>query len=259
MNTPVTDRIPAKERFFLNLQIAIDWLFFPIVGISTILFFRVVQRVKIQNHDELRKAFQRIVRNKRPTLICANHLTMFDSIFIHYALGGVGSYFFDFRTFSWNTPAVEKFKTTVFMRVLTYLGKTIPIDRQGSGEHHKLVLDKIRYLMERGEVCTIFPEGGRSRTGRVDLENVTYGVGNILKDMGDFQVLCIYIRGSKQVSYTVLPPRKDTIFVRLEVLEPRTTEKGLRASRDLSLQIIQKLKEMEDDYFNSRSATESRK
>ncbi len=190
-------------------------------------------------------------------MICANHLTMFDSIFIQYALNGVWGYLKEFRLFSWNTPAVENFKATIFMSLFTYLGKTIPIDRQGSSDHHKLVLNKVRYLMEHGHICTIFPEGGRSRTGKIEVENVTYGVGNILSEMEDYRVLCIYLRGSRQEKHSPLPPYNDSIYMKMETIEPRSEQSGRRAARDISVQIITRLKEMEDEYFLERSEKHS--
>lgn len=245
----VRERIPGKEIFLLKLQILIDYLLFPIVGFATVCFFKCIHKAKIRHHKNIRRQFRELTRDKRPILICANHLTMFDSIFIHYALGGIIDYLKEFRLFSWNTPAVESFKSTPFMSIFTYLGKTIPIDRAGTSDHHKLVLNKVRYLLESGEVCTIFPEGGRSRTGQVDVENVTYGVGNILSEMENYRVLCIYMRGDRQVTHTVLPAYKDRIYMKMEVIEPKTEQTGRRASREISVQIINKIKEMENEYF----------
>lgn len=248
----VGERIPLKEILLLKLQILVDYLFFPVVGIATVFFFRFIHKSNIRNHKEIRRQFQDITRDRRPILICANHLTMFDSIFIHYALNGVLGYLKEFRLFSWNTPAVENFKSTAFLSIFTYLGKTIPIDRTGSSDHHKLVLNKVRYLLENGEICTIFPEGGRSRTGRVEPANVTYGVGNILSEMENYRVLCIYIRGDKQETHSPLPPYNDRIYMKMEIIEPETEQTGRRAARDISVQIIDKIKSMEDDYFHLR-------
>lgn len=251
--TGKNQRIPSSEAIKLQIQIWIDWLFFPVVGLLTILFFKVIHRSRIYRHEEIRKRYLELTADGKPTILCSNHLTMFDSIFLHYAMGSVFRYFFNFRLFAWNVPAVENFKSTAFLSLLTYLGKTIPIDRQGASEHHKLVLNKIRYLLDRGETCNIFPEGGRSRTGRVDVENVTYGVGNILREMEDYQVICVYMRANRQETYSALPPSGDDLYVEMEAFQPETEFTGRRAARDLSVQIIEKLQQMETRYFDWKS------
>jgi 1-acyl-sn-glycerol-3-phosphate acyltransferase len=130
--------------------------------------------------------------------------------------------------------------------VYTFLGKTIPIDRAGSAEHHRNVLDKLKHLVARGQICTLFPEGGRSRTGTIQIDQVTYGVGQILKDQDNPLVVCVYVRGQSQKHYSYFPARKDRIYVDAELLEPKSEATGLRAARDLSRQVIAKLGEMED-------------
>ncbi len=40
----------------------------------------------------------------------------------------------------------------------------------------------------------IFPEGGRTRTGRVDTEGFSYGVGRFVKEFPDLKVMCLYLR-----------------------------------------------------------------
>jgi len=238
-----------SDRFYLTVQKLVDWLFFPLVGISSTVFIRWIRNNRVQNHKALRAQFQEILKNGKPTIICSNHLTMFDSIYIQYAFNNAIGYFFHFGQFSWNVPAVEVFKTTLFMKAFTYLGKCIPIDRQGDAAHHKQVLARLKYLMLNREVVTLFPEGGRSRTGYLDVENITYGVGNILKELSDYQVICVYMRGLNHRGYTPLPPRGDEIYFQAEVIEPRTEQSGIRASKEISVQIMTKLHEMEKRYL----------
>ncbi len=238
-----------RDIVFLRLQMFTDWLLFPVLGNSVIFFIRFIKRNRISNLKEIRRQYRRAVARGIPTVICSNHLTMWDSFYIHFALGDFWSYFLSFRTFSWNIPAVESFKNSNLTSLITYLGKSIPIDRQGSAEHHELVLNKLKYLLNEGETVTIFPEGGRSRTGRVEPENVTYGVGNILKELEDYQVLVVYMRALSQSTHSVMPPTGDPFYFRMEVMKPVTSSTGMRASRDLSVQIINRIKEMEDDYF----------
>ncbi len=226
---------------------------FPIVGSAAIAYMRLVRQHRIVGLDEARRTYRRALSAGRPTLICANHLTMVDSAFLHHAFGSIREYVADFRRFSWNVPAVENFTGNAALRALVYLGKCIPIDRAGDPAHHKDVLDTVKDLVSSGEVVTLFPEGGRSRTGRVEPANVTYGIGQILRDLERPQVLCAYLRGERQETWGAMPARGDTMHLRVELLEPATQERGLRASRDLARQVITKLKAMEDAFFAERA------
>ncbi len=248
--------INAKIRFKCKIQKILDWVFFPILAPIIIFILKHVRKNRIQDHKKIRMLFKRIAgESKIPTLICANHLTKVDSIYIHHAFASVPFYWKHFRLFSWNIPAKENFWSSPLDRLITYLGKCIPIVRTGSPEHHKEVLDTLRYLLARGELCTIFPEGGRSLTGRVEVENVRYGVGTILNGLPDYRVFCVYMRADHQKEMTDMPPRGDSLYFDFKVITPQSIQKGKRAERDISRTIIQKIKEMEDSYFAQRQTT----
>jgi 1-acyl-sn-glycerol-3-phosphate acyltransferase len=252
------ERIPRKERIGYDVQMRVGHLAFFVVGPAAVFFMRVIRGNAFEGIAPLRRIYREAAASGRPLIICANHLTMFDSIFLHYALATVPSYLRNFRLFSWNVPAVENFKRDPFLRVLTYVAKTIPIDRSGNAVHHRTVLDRIKYLASRGEIFTIFPEGGRSRTGRVEVERVASGVGNIVRDLERPLVLCVYMRSEQQESYGHLPPRGDRIHLRGEVISPSTTAKGVRAAKELSKQIIEKLRALEDEHFDARARAAGR-
>lgn len=243
-----------REVAALELQRLLGWAAFPIVCGAAIFYMRALRGNSIQSHAAVRKRFRRIARTGRPVVICANHLTMVDSFFVHWALGSPLDYFLHYRRFSWNVPASENFQRGVLLRTLSYLGKTVPIDRQGSAAHHRAVLGKLAYLLRRGDMVTIFPEAGRSRTGRVEADQVGYGVGRILADVPHALVVCVYQRGARQDTWGFQPARGDVVHLELEVLEPTTEARGLRAARDLSRQVIGRIKEMEDRYFSRRGS-----
>lgn len=236
----------------LALQRRLGWLAFPWVSSSAIFYLRVVRGNRVKNLRQVRRQFREIAKTKRPILICANHLTMIDSFFVHWALCSPWGYWKNYRLFAWNVPAVENFQRGKLVSLMSYVGKTVPIDRAGTSAHHRAVLGKLAHLLEQGDVVTIFPEAGRSRSGRIEPEKVAYGVGQILRDVPNALVVCVYQRGDRQDTWGFQPVRGDRIHVELETLEPKTTNRGLRAARDLSRQIIGKLKEMEDRYFASR-------
>jgi 1-acyl-sn-glycerol-3-phosphate acyltransferase len=246
--------LTKREILGLKFQAAVDWVAFPFIGPATVFWIRWLHGHRIDRLAEVRRTFKRAVATRRPMVICANHLTMVDSLIIHHSLCSVVTMFFHFRLFSWNVPAIENFKKSSVLRLYTFLGKTVPIDRTGSPEHHRNVLDKLTHLVAHGQVCTLFPEGGRSRTGTIQIDQVTYGVGQILKDQENPLVVCVYVRGNSQKSYSYYPARNDPIYVDAQILEPKTEATGLRAIRDLSRQVITKLKEMEDARLASGAA-----
>jgi len=243
-------RIPERERAGYELQIRLGHLAFFAIGPAAVFFMRGIRRNSFAGLEEVRRVYRDAARSGRPVLVCANHLNMFDSIFLHYALATVPEYLREFRLFTWNVPAVENFKRDTFLRALTYLSKTIPIDRAGGPAHYRAILDRIKYLTaSRGQIFTIFPEGGRSRTGRVEPERVTAGVGNIVRDLEKPIVVCVYMRGEEQTTYGSLPARGDRLHVRAEAIEPTTKASGVRATKELARQIIEKLCELEAKHF----------
>lgn len=241
--------LSTEEIASLRLQALAGWAAFVIVGPAAVLYMRGLRGHRIEGIEEARRIYREALADGRPVVVCANHLTMVDSIYLHHAFASVADYLVSFRRFSWNVPAVENFKRNPWLRIVTYLGKTIPIDRGGDAKHLKKVLDKIKHVVSHGDVCTVFPEGGRSRTGRVEPSKVTLGIGHILKDLDRPRVLCAYLRGERQTTWSTLPVRGDTLHLHVEVLEPKTEATGVRASRDLARQVIEKIKAMEDAHF----------
>ena len=114
------------------------------------------------------------------------------------------------------------------------------------------MLEGLRHLLRRGEVVLMFPEGGRSRSGRIDRQSVAQGVGRLIKELGDCRVLCVYLRGDQQHSWSHVPAVGDTFTVATRLVEPRTDHRGMRASRDLASQLLDHLAEMEQAYLEGR-------
>jgi hypothetical protein len=136
-----------------------------------------------------------------------------------------------------------------WIRILGYFGKCVLVRRKGPPEEVRLSLDKVKFLMSRGQSVLVFPEGGRSRVGRVDTENFMYGVGRMLQDVPHARVLCVFARGIGQRVYTNFPRRGESFFIRMKTMRPATRFQGLRADRDLATQIIRQLSEMEQEYL----------
>jgi len=184
--------------------------------------------------------------------VCANHLTMVDSMLILRALAPTWWYLLHFHRVPWNVPERRNFAHKFWPRVGAYLAKCIPIIRGGDRAQVSLVLKKLRRLLARKNSVLIFPEGGRSRTGRVASTNPALGTGRLIKDLPDARVLCVYLRGDHQNEYSNLPIIGESFHCEISWLEPRTEHKGLRGSVEISNQIMQRIQEMEERYFDDR-------
>ncbi len=235
----------------LRVQRAIGWTLFPLVGLGSVLTMRVLRNNRIEGVPRARRVYREALATGRPLLICANHLTMVDSAYLSWALAPLAEYLVWFRRFPWNVAALEHFERNAALGAIVYLGKVVPLDRGGDDAHRRQVVEKLRWLLSRGEVLMLFPEGSRSRTGRIDPASVTYGVGQILAGLDRPLVLCAYLRGRRQQGATGVPAWGDTLDLTVELLEPASTERGLRGARDLSRQVIGRLKAMEDAWLDS--------
>jgi 1-acyl-sn-glycerol-3-phosphate acyltransferase len=247
------DQIASRDKRILALQRRVSFLFFPIVAPTALFWARVLKRLSVRDADAVRARFASLVEAEPgPILICSNHLTLLDTIIIVWALAPLPSYLWHYSRFPWSVPEKANFSRTWFWRVASFLGKCVYVTRGGPREEVKRTLGKIAYLLRSGELVSIFPEGGRSRTARVDTENFTYGVGQIVQAVPEARVLCVYLRGRKQDGYTDYPHTGDQYSVALEMLHPTTEATGLRGARDLATQIIHKLAEMEERHFADR-------
>lgn len=239
-----------SSRAFLQVQNFIGRITIIIIGplyflIAKLFFYRVRDLKKIR-----RQCAAEFEKHNGPWIICANHLTMIDSFILAYATFTLSQHITDYRKLPWNLPERRNFQSNIILAGLCYLAKCIPIDRGGSREKIKKTLDKCIYLLRNGQNVMIFPEGGRSRTGFVNKEDFSYGVGRFVQDVEGCKVMCIYLRGDKQKSYGLIPAWGEKFSVQVEVFTPSATgESGLRVQRDYAAQIINRLAQMEEKYF----------
>lgn len=243
-----------KARMLLVLQSMLDRLGAPLV---VPLYFLAVRLAgyRIRNIGKVRKACrEQFRRHPGPWLVCANHLTMIDSIVLTYGMLSLTGHFTRFRKVPWNLPESNNFqKRNIVLAVLCYMAKCIPVNRGGDRDRMKSTLEKCSYLLSRGHSLMVFPEGGRSRTGRVDTEGFSYGVGRFVKEHPDCKVLCLYLRGDAQTMYGTFPKWGERFSMLMDVLVPeRVDYNGVRAQRFYAEQIILKLARMEEEYFAVR-------
>jgi hypothetical protein len=243
---------PGAHRA-LARQILVSRLFAPLwVPLATVIM-RLGFRWRIRDAARTRAFYARLMReDPRPLMIVANHLTMADSPLIAWGLGSTLGHIAHYRGLPWNVPEQSRVRSSWLWRVLAYLVKCLPVPRNGDRAEVARVLDDLRHLMRRGEAVLMFPEGGRSRTGRIDTEAPAHGVGRLIKEVGDCRVLCVYMRGDKQQTWSNIPAANDTFSVSTRLIEPKTRLRGLRGSRDIATQVLAQLAEMEREYLANR-------
>ena len=252
-DSTVASELPAATRLTLEVQRQVSRLLSPLWVPTVIGVLRFGFGYRIEGAESARRQYQRILHERRGSLlVCANHLTMIDSAIIAWALGSPAWYVRNFAAIPWNLPERRNFAYSPLSELAAYLLKCLPITRGGARGEVADVLQRFIHLLSQGEVGLVFPEGGRSRTGRVDVESAAPGVGRVVGALPGCTVLCVYLRGVGQDQYSNVPARGERFRVRLETMTPRTRHSGLRGSRDIAQQIVARLASMEEEFFNGR-------
>ena len=242
------------KRLSIKLQNLIAQISVPFTFGTAVLLLRGFLGYRWENLKEFRSKVQALPHKQEgPVILCPNHLTMIDSLLLIWAMTPAWRALAKPRMFPWNTPEKKNFAHNPVLRFFCYIGKCLPVVRQGPADKTRAFMDKIRVLLKKGQSLMMFPEGARSTSGRVDTQNFAYGVGKIIDDIRKDglkpKVLCLYLRGHQQTGKSSVPRRRNRFFIDAEVVEPTTPHSGLRAARDLATQIIQRLAGMEQAYF----------
>lgn len=237
--------------FQLRLQSFSGW---TVAWILAPVYFLLIRLAgwRVRELDGTRKRWTALLRDHPgPWLVCGNHLTMVDSMIMTYSMTSLGGHLTAYRSLPWNLPERTNFNRNKLLAALCYLAKCIPVRRGGAREEMRGALAKCDHLLRRRQNLMVFPEGGRSRTGRVNREDFSYGVGRFLQDHPDCRVACVYLRGDGQDVYGTLPRRGESFSVMLEEFRPcRNGLRGLREQRDLAGQIVRHLAGMEERHFD---------
>ena len=173
--------IAATTRAPFGLQGLVGRLTAPVSVPLAVAVMRFGFRWRIRDAAASRALYARLLREDgRPLLVVANHLTMADSPLIAWGLGSALGHVLRYRGLPWNVPEQSRVESARLWRVLAYLAKCIPIPRGGDRQVVAQVLARLERLMRGGEVVLMFPEGGRSRSGRIDSESLAQGVGRLI-------------------------------------------------------------------------------
>ena len=243
--------LTRREERRLRRQMRIGWWLSPLWVPLSIGVMRWGLGWRVENARELRDAYRRLrAESTAPLLICANHLTLVDSFLVAWALGSTGFYLRHYAALPWNLPESTNFATSLWSRAGVYLMKSVPIRRGAARAEIAATLDRFVWLMRQGEVGLIFPEGGRSRSGRVEPESAAYGVGRVVKALPECRVLCVYLRGGHQESWSAIPASGECFKGVIATLEPKSDRSGLRGSVEIARQIVSKLADLEREHLD---------
>jgi len=242
-----------RALFLLKLQYRLGRLA-AIITAPLLFGFVYLMGWRIRDLERVRnEVAYRLWSHDGPWLVCANHLTMVDSALVCYGMDSLLGHIVQFGRVPWNLPERKNFQSNPILAVLCYLAKCLPVDRGGDREGLQRLLEKCRFLLEGKNNLMIFPEGGRSRTGRVERDNYAYGVGRFLDEFDQCRVLLIYLRGDHQEGYGTIPRRGETFTMQVEAFDPRRIPGGgLRHQREYARQIVEKLARMEEAFFAAR-------
>jgi 1-acyl-sn-glycerol-3-phosphate acyltransferase len=235
--------LSRRERVALGVQRGVSFALAPIWAAVVALAVRRA-RLRFVGLAEAREAYARLRAEPGPLLVCANHLTLVDSFLVAWALGSPAWYVTHFASWPWNVPEATIFARTPWLRAATWTLKCVTIAR-GRRDAVARTLARVAHLLGRGEAVLVFPEGGRSRVGRVDVGARTFAVGRLLRTVPDARVLCVHLRGEGQAGFSSFPRRGERLHVALSTVEPKSEREGLRACVELSGQVLGELARLE--------------
>lgn len=238
-----------KERLKIYFHIFFSYLFLPLALLLNAIFISFIMRYRIRNLADARKKFADLTKQQyqNPILICLNHLTYIDSYILVNTLIPYYKMLFSYSKLPWHMIEYG-YVSHIYM-----FFKAIVVKRMGTREDIKRSLEEVKFLLNKGNMVIVFPEGTRSESGRVNVNEFQYGIGNIIRDLQNVEVLTIYFRADKQLKKSKLPPYKSVFDVQFKLIKPTTSYSGLRASKDLAGQIVYTLHEMENQYFLDRT------
>lgn len=226
-------------NFSLQVQ---RWLSLPVIWIAGLLagILKNVLPVKIYHQERVWK-----VLHTPSLLLISNHLTMIDSFYL-------GTIFFPYYLFHpsfliWNLPEKGNFFRSFAQAFFFTLLRCVPIHRQGEWGEQVKSLEKIENLLKSGERVLIFPEGTRSRTGKVGETRV--GVARIVRRVPDLWILPLSIKGIEKV--LPIGCRKPRFWQPVEIfvghpfrLELEKISPGMRGTREITALIKTSLEEV---------------
>ncbi len=243
-------RLSRFERWQLEIQRAAAWAAFFLLGpIMNFLVWKTF-RLTVPQLAKLRSDFQQaVMAGQGPVLVCSNHLTLVDSVIEAVFFNSCFGYWWRFSQLPWNVPEKKNVTRSWMWQIVCFLGKCIPVERHTAGPKAKKSLAKMLYILKRGDLLSIFPEGKRSRSGNVEQTDFSYGTGQLLQYLPNARVLCVYLRATKGPSFGDFPQKGEEFYFQMSIIQPCSTLEGRKRIKDLSGQIIAQLVQMEQEFL----------
>ena len=212
------------------------------------IFMNLLNRTRIIGRKNIKKL-------PLPWILMSNHLTLLDDLFLDpllitpHVLGG-------YRYIPFHAPEESNFYKKRLIAWFMRRTKSIPLIR-GRGPHQE-GMDRLIQAVKDGSLLHIYPEGTRSRTGRIG--NGKSGVGRIVYESGA-PVVPMYHQGMENI----LPigsgfPRIGK-EIRMAIGEPIYFEEELKMENNLKtwklitqriMEAIQQQREILEEQWGSR-------
>jgi len=227
----------------LRLQSYLSWIFVLLIEAPIIWLLMRFFSLRVYHKENLKGL-------KPPFILVSNHLTLIDSWFAVYAIA-FPQFIWKHWLLTWHVPEATNYFRGL-QALLVWLSRSIPIVRGSRPRKVAAALEKVVEVLKKGESVYLFPEGTRSRTGRIG--KYTTGIGRIYKKVPDCSILPIYLRGIENVlPIGVKFPR---LFKKIDVVigKPvriKSEYIGLIANKIIAEQIFKLLVNMEKEYFES--------
>jgi hypothetical protein len=248
-----------KRKAVVFAREALSYLFFIPISYTTKVLLERVGRYDVENWREARAQYERIAasaeRAGQPILFCANHLTFIDSIVLFWVFNPVWRYLINYRRIFWNVPAGDFFARIWYFKWIFRLSKCIFVYRDASPAHKAQVLAELRAILESGSSLLLFPEGRRSRSGKVEVASLTTGAARLALSVPGCRLVCVHSRSDRQATYANYPPRFSRFFVQMEEIDfsPYLAMPEREAQIGLTAAIGRSLLRMEERHFEVES------
>ncbi|MFC1851715.1 lysophospholipid acyltransferase family protein [candidate division CSSED10-310 bacterium] len=158
------------SHLFKGVDSVLTYLWINLTAVVSLIFFKLLNRTEIIGREN--------IPDKTKVLLCSNHQTMIDSFLI-------GAFAFFPKVLirpdllPYHPAALENFFKGRILSWMSRKWRCIPVRRGNRGEKDMFALSQMIKTLKRGTMI-LFPEGTRSRTGRVGPGRV--GVGKLIHD-----------------------------------------------------------------------------
>jgi 1-acyl-sn-glycerol-3-phosphate acyltransferase len=186
----------------------------------------------------------------------ANHLTLWDSFLLFYAVFPLRRTL-EARRLPWNTPEHTNyyrnggwFKCRA-IRAFMYLCRCIPFLRGGEDEAsvrwREGAFERCVWVLSQGGSICVFPEATRSRSGWFDASQPKDFLGSLALRVPGSKVLGLYLRGESQAGTTAYPARGETFRMDFEFWDPAPGPAS--TARSISEEMFRRIGALQERWF----------